>query len=79
MQHVESSQLNYHISKTPFSATISLKSSFTKLWNTAVKSDKDLLEDSEQETKVKKEVNEHLFEEQRNKIAQLGTTINILH
>ena len=78
LQHVESSQLNYHISKTPFSATISLKSSFTKLWNTAVKSDKDLLEDSEQETKVKKEVNEHLFEEQRNNIAQLGTTINIL-
>ena len=33
IRKIESSQLNYKISKTPLSATISVKSSFVKHWD----------------------------------------------
>ena len=41
LKGIENSKLNYFMSKTPFSATISLKSSFVKKFNSAVQIEED--------------------------------------
>ena len=51
VKSIEDSQLNYSIMKTPFSATISLKSSFVKRFGEATKSDVSYV--SEKDTKVR--------------------------
>lgn len=76
LHHVETSQLNYSVSKTPFSATISLKCSLVNIWNPG--SDKKHLDQSVHEAKIKKEDIKKRTEEQEDEIKQLKSTIKSL-
>ena len=72
LRSIEDSQLNYSMSRTPFSATISLKSSFLKrfppnIHDVQIKKK----EEANEEVKVKHKLNETFEEDRKMMIAEI--------